>query len=283
VDLAAVFLLALLGGYYFAITWRFTAFSTKKADGHHLYFRAALYGVILFALALTLRIYLVGKYPSYADFDSQLSDYVRPVLKEEAGVQAVDEIKRAQWVVTAAYSLILGPLLALFLNLVTRRRWALRRSVEGLDKLLLEAQEQALPVSFTLNSGKIYIGVVVDTPNPASEAQATTILPMFSGYRGPTGRMYLTTDYQKLYESLRGGNATALGLSREWISQFKLTFTANTISTASLFSPAVYAEFNPDWKQQIEEPDKHEPQELVVTLKGEKKPYSPRRTALHLN
>lgn len=195
-DLAAVFLLSLLGGYYFAITWRLTAFSTKKADGHHLYFRAALYGVILFALALTLRVYLVGKYPSYAGFDSELSSYVRPVLKEEAGVQAVDEIKRAQWVVTAAYSLVLGPIVALFLNLVTSRRWALRRSVEGLDKLLLEAQEQALPVSFTLNSGKIYIGVVVDTPNPASEAQATTILPMFSGHRGPTGRMYLTTDYR---------------------------------------------------------------------------------------
>jgi hypothetical protein len=100
VDLAAVFLLSLLGGYYFAITWRLTA---------------------------------------------------------------VDEIKRAQWVVTAAYSLALGPIVALFPNLVTSRRWALRRSVEGLDKLLLKAQEQALPVSFTLNSGKIYIGVVVDT------------------------------------------------------------------------------------------------------------------------
>jgi hypothetical protein len=112
VDLAAVFLLSLLGGYYFAITWRLTAFSTKKADGHHLYFRAALYGVILFALALTLRVYLVGKYPSYAGFDSELSSYVRPVLKEEAGAQAIDEIKRAQWVVTAAYSLVLGPIVA---------------------------------------------------------------------------------------------------------------------------------------------------------------------------
>jgi hypothetical protein len=109
VDLAAVFLLSLLGGYYFAITWRFTAFSTKKADGHHLYFRAAFYGVILFALALILRVYFVGKYPSYANFDSELSSYVRPILKEEAGVQALDEIKRAQWVVTAAYSLVLGP------------------------------------------------------------------------------------------------------------------------------------------------------------------------------
>lgn len=119
-DLAAVFLLSLLGGYYFAITWRLTAFSTKKADGHHLYFRAAVYGVILFAVALTLRVYLVGKYPSYAGFDSELSGYV-PVLKEEAGAQAVDEIKRAQWVVTAAYSLVFGPIVALFLNLVTSR------------------------------------------------------------------------------------------------------------------------------------------------------------------
>jgi hypothetical protein len=50
-----------------------------------------------------------------------------------------------------------------------------------------------------------------------------------------------------------------------------------------VFSPAVYAEFNPDWKQQIGEPDKHDAQEFLVTLKGERKPYSPRRTTFHLD
>jgi hypothetical protein len=45
-------------------------------------------------------------------FDSGLSSYVRPVLKEEAGVPTIDEIKRAQYVVTAAYSLVLAPFLA---------------------------------------------------------------------------------------------------------------------------------------------------------------------------
>jgi len=278
-DLAAVFLLSLLGGYYFAITWRVTAFRARKADGQHLYFRAAFWGVLLFILALSLRLTLISMLPAYAHLDIKLAGYVRPALKEEANLAQADDEIRAQWVLTAAYSLGLGPMCAWLLNGVTSRRWALRRSVEGLDKLLFEAQQQALPVSFTLNSGKIYIGIIVDTPNPAGEDKITTILPMFSGYRGPAGRMNLTTDYQKLYESLHAGKAVALGLPKDdWISHFKLTFSADTISTAALFSPAVYAEFNPAWKQQIDLPEKHEPQELVVTLKGgERNSFSQKR------
>jgi hypothetical protein len=50
-ELAAVFLLSLPGGYTFALTWRHTAFATRRADGQHLYFRAAYYGAVLFVAA----------------------------------------------------------------------------------------------------------------------------------------------------------------------------------------------------------------------------------------
>jgi hypothetical protein len=55
------------------------------------------------------------------------------------------------------------------------------------------------------------------------------------------------------------------------------------ISTAALFSPSVYAELNPDWKQQLERPEKPQPQELMVTLQAAQPPpvllsctYAPR-------
>jgi hypothetical protein len=35
------------------------------------------------------------------------------------------------------------------------------------------------------------------------------------------------------------------------MSQFQLTIRAEEIVTATVFSPAVYADFNPDWKQRI--------------------------------
>jgi hypothetical protein len=59
VDLTAVFLLSLLGGYCFAYVWRVTAFTTRRIEGHHLYFRAALWGTMFFAIALALRLALI--------------------------------------------------------------------------------------------------------------------------------------------------------------------------------------------------------------------------------
>jgi hypothetical protein len=43
------------------------------------------------------------------------------------------------------------------------------------------------------------------------------------------------------------------------------------IVTAALFSPAIYAEFNPDWKQRIAEQNQTAPpQELIVHIQRPK-------------
>jgi hypothetical protein len=72
-DVAAVFALSLLGGYFFASYWRLTAFSTKREEGHHLYFRAALFGVVLFLLALFLRFSLIFFSSVYARWDESVT------------------------------------------------------------------------------------------------------------------------------------------------------------------------------------------------------------------
>jgi len=64
-EFAAVFVLPLIGGYLFAMIWRYTRYSIRRADGHHLYFRAALIGVGLFGLALFARLELGSNWPSY--------------------------------------------------------------------------------------------------------------------------------------------------------------------------------------------------------------------------
>lgn len=107
-DLAAAFLLPLLGGYCFAYVWRGTTYTTKRVDGHHLYFRAALCGAILFSIALALRIALIRSFPAYQNFDSALVEYIRPVLKEESGLALPEQTRRVEWAITAIYSLLLG-------------------------------------------------------------------------------------------------------------------------------------------------------------------------------
>jgi hypothetical protein len=107
-DLAAAFLLSLLGGYCFAYVWRAISFTTKRAEGHHLYFRAALCGAIFFSMSLALRIALTSSFPAYLKLDSARVEYVGPALKEEPGLASSERTRRAEWVITAVYSLMLG-------------------------------------------------------------------------------------------------------------------------------------------------------------------------------
>ena len=265
-DLAAVFLLSLLGGYFFASWWRLTAYATRRYDGHHLYFRAALCGTIFFAAALALRLYVVPRVPALQALDSRLVGYVTPALKEAGNLPAADLGRRAEWVATAMYSLALGPLMAWALNRVTPSLWAQRLTVGGFDALLVRAQREEMPVSVTLNTGKVYIGHVVSITDPDGTPTVFRVLPMLSGFRDPQGRMILTIDYEDIY--VRLSKAKHLELPSRWIEQFYLTVRVDAVITATLFSPKAYAESNPDWKQKIAaQNQKPPPQELLVQMR----------------
>ena len=78
-----------------------------------------------------------------------------------------------------------------------------------------------------------------------------TIVRVFSGHRDAHGRMLLTTDYDRVYAELERGGATQLGLPADWKLQFHLAIRADTIVTATLFSPSVYARFTADWQERL--------------------------------
>ena len=267
-DLAAVFLLSLLGGYSFAMLWRGTAYSTGRVDGHHLYFRAALYGIVFFVIAFGLRAALLRWWPGYDTLDLKMVDFLRPALKSENPPVLGDEMRRAGWLLTAGYSLLVGPICAGLLNTFTSQHWALTRALGPLDLTLLDAQKSDMPVALTLSNGKVYVGLVISTTDPGRTPAAVRLLPMVSGYRDSLQRLVLTTDYQKTYSALQGTRAQELALPDNWLSLFTLAIRADMIVTATLFSPAVYGEFNPDWKQKIANLDQPPaPQQVVVELK----------------
>jgi hypothetical protein len=277
VELAAVFLLPLLGGYYLLYFWRRTAFPFKRSEGHHLYFHAALGGVLLFIAAFVLRALFLA-WRRFSDFDEMLIEYFWPLLKGEPSgtlfaTATLEQLRRVQWAITAGYSLVLGLVVTSILNLFTNPIAVLRRILAPLDNLLLQAQLEDLPVSFTLNNGKTYIGLIAATPDPEKTPRAVTVLPMMSGKRDELGRMSLTTDYETLYTSLAEGRAAALDLPEDWINQFRLIIPAETIVSAALFSPAVYGEFNPRWRERLaEQRDRPLPQEIVVEIKRTTRP-----------
>jgi hypothetical protein len=261
-DVAAVFILSLLGGYSFASLWRFTRFTTRRADGHHLYFRAALYGVLLFLIALVARLVLRLKYPAYVDFESMLERYIAPAMKDPAN------LRQLELVITAGYSLIIGPILAFVLTPIPFKSVALRYSLGTLDRMLLKAQNEKMPVLITLSSGKVYIGLIRRITEPDHPPPVVVMVPMMSGHRGDDGRVKITTEYESMYDKVRAGAAADFKLPGDWSEQFELVIRADTIVTATPFSTVVFSAFNPQWKDKIAQQDQApNPQEIIVEIK----------------
>lgn len=267
-DLAAVFALSILGGYFFAYFWRLTRYEILRLEGHHRYFRVAVFGGLFFVLALTVRHLLISRCAWFELWDSSLLEYVRPSLKEEAGIAPAVESRRTEWVVASLYSLLLGPFTGLLLNLLTPKQWAQRRTVGTLDQVLLRAQQDQMPVNLSLNNGKIYIGLVVSITKPSDDPALLTLLPMFSGYRDQMNRMVLTNDYRDVYTKLSDpAFHQQLGLPPpHWSEQFHIAIRADAVISVNLFSPSVYAEFNPDWRERIAQ-QKQKPAPLEVTIR----------------
>ena len=145
----------------------------------------AAVSLLSFALRIALQRWMLG----YVGAEQKLAEYVRPALKVKTGETAAATLRRAQWLITSGYSLALGPLLAGVLNVFTSQKWALERSLGALDRFLNLAQKQAMPVSVTLDTGKIYVGLVASITDPDTTPALVTLLPMFSGYRDPRGQI----------------------------------------------------------------------------------------------
>ena len=270
-DLAPAFLLSLLGGYGFASLWRFTSYETRRSDGHHLYFRAAFYGAVFFAAAFMLRIVALAYWPTYAGWDRAALSLVDSTLKDPH-----DPLQNSI-VVAAAYSMLVGPVFAAALNVFTPKRWSLLRSVNALDALLLRAQYAEMPVSITLDNAKVYIGLVRKISEPNQRPLSVVLLPMLSGHRNDDGRVKLTTNYRRIYDALDKDPDLRKhhGLPKVWEPNFEVVLRADQIVSANMFSPSVYSEFNPGWRESLDAPPgPPSPQQLIVEIRQpHKKPW----------
>ena len=216
-------LLPLVGGYYLLVTSRFTKYIHQRIDRQRLVFNSVLAGIALIGLSVIV---------------TQTVAYLQP--------EWIARIKRAfplqlPYTGTAVLSLLLGLVIPHVSNLFIGKTQALSRSIKlignEMEQLINGAFLDASLVSFTMKSGKVYVGWPVSLPRPTQGAYLS-MLPLFSGYRNDEQDVTFTTEYWDIYQTRQDAGEDDL------YRGFLLVLTIEDIVSASLFDLDVYDRFN---------------------------------------
>lgn len=193
-DVALLLLLPLVGGYYCAKWSRFSRYRASREDGHRLYFRAALYGTVLFLLALVFRAVL-QEIDLYLEAERQLSRSLHEIMKDPVKGHSFP------FAITSLYALLLGLLIPKATNWLFDQDERLRLAIRDrpFERVLHQAYTRDLMISVSMENNKVYVGFITDTPDPAEEMQSIGLLPVFSGHRNNIGRIIFTGNYLPIY------------------------------------------------------------------------------------
>ena len=254
----------LIGGYVFSTHWDITKYKSAVEEGQRLYFRAALVAVFLFGLSIFIHFVLTKEVDGYKELILKEASgefaFLFDTKKEGGSSQA---LKSELMLVVSIYSLILGSVLWFPLNIIFRILWSLyvryRQYVmpnskvvlippsfmaaiqdDDFEKLIVTAAARPMPIAFTLENKKVYVGFILDARNPKFKRKAVTILPLMSGIRDPEGRIQFNTFYGPIYSKI---NDSTTALEHLGADDFKKVIPVERICSSNLFDIEAYEHF----------------------------------------
>jgi hypothetical protein len=220
-------LLPLLGGYIFITHWNRTRFNVMRIDGHRLLFHAATAGFffLLSAVVITTLCRLWG-------IGLSLDSYWHAAVPYDHSGKA-----------TIAF--LLGALLWKPLNYLTDQDKEIARAIQNqenpLELMLQKAVTGAHLVLLTVKNGKVYVGFVSDSFNPALPNQYLKLLLTTSGYRdSDTRKVTFTNDYTSVYEQLLNREEE---LDPSVIEGFEIVIPIAELQSVSFFAPDIYRNY----------------------------------------
>lgn len=255
-DVALLFVLPLIGGFTFAKNFLLVRYQAAREDGQRLYYRAALFGVLFSVLGAVIHHGLLAPVEWYRALSVHVAStfldplFERPSLPATAYSQQAVQV-RVDIAMICAWAFVLGALTFLWNALlhwgdrlyVRIRKGGSERSFlralnlaaikDQLELLLANSLARGTQVLITLSNGKVYVGVVLRAPDPASPLKHFRLQPFMSGYRDPeTGRVKFTTFYGKVLEKPDVN-----------VASFQLVVPVDKVITASGFDLKAYREF----------------------------------------
>lgn len=241
-DTVLLFALPLVGGLIFCSGWNFTRWRVAREEGHRLYFRAVLFGALIFAFIAWIRPYVESLSPQFSEAVKLAKQLVEPMAKDKSSAPAVADLA-----ITCFLAMLAGSPLAWLLNLVFWRSYWLRRAIQkdDLESFLLDAAEREISIVVTMDDRKVYVGYVVEGFDPAVGRKCIELLPLMSGYRDQEKhKINFTTFYTQLYG--QGGDRTAplpAPLEHLKAEDFITLLPADRIVSYRLFDALAYSEF----------------------------------------
>ena len=219
-----VLLLPLIGGYFFLTHWNRTRFEMKRHTGERLLMNAALAGLGFVVAAFWITHAITRGNP---DLQERWAKFV-PFPYAGTSILAL------------VLALVSIPLANLFWDRDKEARRVIEEWGDHLEILLERALAENRQVSLTLKSGKVYIGYILRTFNPAYERKYIAILPVISGFReGEDQALRLTTSYGDIYPLLTGRE----DYTPEEVSHFQVIVPVGEIQSGNLFDPDAYLDF----------------------------------------
>lgn len=211
-----------VGGFAFCTKCYATKYKISRQSGHKLYLPALGYGFVLAPLAwLSLTT-------CYLVCDATGSQLCIPTSGELNNFAF------------AIHMIVWGLLTALICNKLPRARTkALARELRknDFDATCLYASQTFKPIAITLESRKVYVGMIIDTPAPESDYM--TFLPAYSGYRDKdTLSFTLKNNYElELMKLMEGDEGTSL-------KDLVITVPKEKILSVHIYNDHLYQQLN---------------------------------------
>lgn len=192
-------LIPILGGYWLLTRIKSTRYWTYRQSGYHLFFHAAMWGVLLLIASWAIARVISIKFPMLPWKESTYIPFEYATL----------------FLVT----LSLAWLVPLAVNrLIYRKKTddyfakkAAKDDGNLVDWTIQEALNASVLVEVATKNGKSYVGLPQSISPPVRRENDVVLLPLLSGYRNhETRELIITTDYRAL---LRKWRMEKMGLS----------------------------------------------------------------------
>ena len=256
---AVIIFVILASGYIFCKLYLPLRYKIVRLTGYKYYFEISFIGLKIFLIS----IFLYWLYTlSAVDFEFLFIDSINYLLNEticNVYCIAISKVTIAIFIImfflTIPYPWLHG--IYLSKNLPKALQIIIEASIENrFEKKIWLAFQNDFLISVTLTSGKVYIGWVMETPDPTKETKYLSILPRYSGCRSLNDcELVIHNDYTEIYKKMvsEGGDFSKLDKGN-----LEIVLLCSHIQSLNIFNIEIYNEFNKQSEENQESGEKQE-------------------------